>query len=181
MTQRTNAFPELDRDLRFIPLGVDEPRVLTPGQICRYNEAGHLFPIDIFSPGEIAELRAYIDDLLPRALAAGWGNYQVVNWYQCCRGIWDIVTDSRISTSLRTCWATPWCCGTATCLPSCPATPSGSAGTRTPPTGRSRPAGRSRPGWAIDDTDVANSAMQVIPTPDNASSADPVRDASLSH
>ena len=26
----------------------------------------------------------------------GWSNYQVVNWHKCCRGIWDIVTDSRI-------------------------------------------------------------------------------------
>ena len=66
MTQRTNAFPELDRDLRFIPLGIEKPRVLTHEQIRRYNEAGHLFPIDIFSRGEIAEIRAYIDDLLPR-------------------------------------------------------------------------------------------------------------------
>ena len=32
----------------------------------------------------------------PRALAAGWDNYQVVNWHKHCRGIWDIVTDSRI-------------------------------------------------------------------------------------
>ena len=56
MTQHTNAFPELDRDLRFIPSGVEEPRVLTPGQICRYNEAGHLFPINIFSPAEIADV-----------------------------------------------------------------------------------------------------------------------------
>ena len=86
----------LDRDLRFIPLGVDDPQVLTPAQIRRYNEAGHLFPIDIFSPAEIAEIRAYIDNLLPRALAAGWDNYQVVNWHKHCRGIWDIVTDSRI-------------------------------------------------------------------------------------
>ena len=78
-TQLTNAFPELDRDLRFIPLGVEEPQVLTPGQIRRYDEAGHLFPINIFSPDEIDEIRAYIDDLLPRALAAGWDNYQVVN------------------------------------------------------------------------------------------------------
>ena len=45
----------------------------------RYNEVGHLFPIDIFSPGEIAEIRAYIDDLLPKALAAGWNSYEVVN------------------------------------------------------------------------------------------------------
>ena len=58
MTQHTNAFPDLDRDLRFIPLGVDHPRTLTPTQVRRYNEVGHLFPIDIFSPGEIAEIRA---------------------------------------------------------------------------------------------------------------------------
>ena len=81
MTQRTNAFLELDRDLRFIPLGVDEPRYLSVDQTRRYNEAGHLFPIDIFSPTEIAEIRAYIDDLLARALEAGWDNYEVVNWH----------------------------------------------------------------------------------------------------
>ena len=95
-TRRINAFPELDRDLRFIPLGVDEPRHLSVDQVRRYNDAGHLFPIDIFSPTEIAEIRAYIDDLLPRTLAAGWDNYQVVNWHKHCGGIWDIVTDSRI-------------------------------------------------------------------------------------
>ena len=70
--------------------------MLTPGQIRRYNDKGHLFPVDIFSPAEIAEIRAYIDDLLPQALAAGCDNYQVVNWHKHCRGIWDIVTDSRI-------------------------------------------------------------------------------------
>ncbi len=96
MAQHTNAFPELHRDLRFIPLGVDDPQVLSPAQVRRYNEAGHLFPIDIFTPGEIAEIRAYIDDLLPRAMAAGWDNYQVVNWHKHCRGLWDIVTDPRI-------------------------------------------------------------------------------------
>ena len=50
MTQHTDAFPNLDRDLRFIPLGVEEAQVLTPTPIRRYNEAGHLFSIDIFSP-----------------------------------------------------------------------------------------------------------------------------------
>ena len=32
-----NAFPDLYRDLRFIPLGVNEPLVLAPGQIRRYK------------------------------------------------------------------------------------------------------------------------------------------------
>ena len=85
--QHTNAFPELDRDLRFIPLGVDEPRVLTGEQIRRYNEVGHLFPIDIFSPAEIAEIRGYIDDLLPKAMAAGWSNYG-----------WSTVTSTAVAS-----------------------------------------------------------------------------------
>ncbi|MCY4101826.1 MAG: hypothetical protein OXG55_00970 [bacterium] len=48
-------------------------------QVRRYNEVGHLFPINIFSPTEIAEIRAYIDDLLPKALATGWNIYEAVN------------------------------------------------------------------------------------------------------
>ena len=47
-TQRTNTLPELDRDLRFIPLGVDEPRRLSDDQIRRQYDRGHLFPIDVF-------------------------------------------------------------------------------------------------------------------------------------
>ena len=74
MTQRTNAFPDLDRDLRFIPLGVEEPQTLTPGQVRRYNDKGHLFPIDIFSPTEIAEIRAYIDDVYAYD---GWNAHSV--------------------------------------------------------------------------------------------------------
>ena len=31
MTQRSDAFPELQRDLRFFPLGVEEPAQLTAG------------------------------------------------------------------------------------------------------------------------------------------------------
>ncbi|MXV91418.1 MAG: hypothetical protein F4004_12195, partial [Acidimicrobiia bacterium] len=96
MARHTNAFPELQRDLRFVPLGRDDPQVLTPEQIDRYNADGFLFPIDIFSSDEIAEIRAYIDDLVPKALAAGWGNYDVVNWHKHCRGIWDLITEPRI-------------------------------------------------------------------------------------
>ncbi|MCY3925482.1 MAG: hypothetical protein OXG52_08235 [bacterium] len=42
MARHTNAFPELQRDLRFVPLGVDDPTVLTPEQIDRYNADGFL-------------------------------------------------------------------------------------------------------------------------------------------
>ena len=163
MAQHTNAFPDLDRDLRFIPLGVDEPQHLSAEQIRRYNEGGHLFPIDVFSPSEVAEIRGYFDDLLAGALAAGWNNYEVVNWHMHCGGIWDIATDRRIidvvsdllgdtvilrhshlfaklpGDAKRVSWhqdASYW-----------PLTPS-----------------RVVSAWlAIDDVDVDNSAMHVIP------------------
>ena len=95
-------------------------------------------------------------------MAAGWSNYDVVNWHKTCRGIWDIVTEPRIIDVVadllgatvvlrhshlfaklagdpkRVSWhqdASYW-----------PLTPS-----------------RVVSAWlAIDDTDIANSATQVI-------------------
>ena len=163
MTQRTDAFPDLPRDLRFFPLGVDHPRHLDPAHIAQYNERGYVFPIDIFSPSEIAAIRAYFDDLLPQALAAGWNSYELTNWHKHCRGVWDIVTDRRIidvmedllgetvilrhshffaklpGDGMRVSWhqdASYW-----------PLTPS-----------------KVVSAWlAIDDVDLGNGAMQVIP------------------
>ena len=97
MTLHTDAFAELDRELRFFPLGVDHPRTLSREQIAHYNEKGYVYPIDIFSADEIAEIRRYFDGLLESALAAGWNSYEMTNWHKHCRGVWDIVqTESRI-------------------------------------------------------------------------------------
>ncbi len=163
MTQRTDAYPELERDLRFFPLGVDEPTNLTTQQIEQYNGKGYVFPIDIFSQSEIESIRSYFDDLLPKALDAGWNSYELTNWHKHCQGVWDIVTDSRIidvmedmlgetvilrhshffaklpGDGMRVSWhqdASYW-----------PITPS-----------------KVVSAWlAIDDSDLGNGAMQVIP------------------
>ena len=66
MTQRTDAYPELDRDLRFFPLGVEQPRQLSAGQIQQYNDKGYIFPIDIFSKSEIEVIRATSTSCCPR-------------------------------------------------------------------------------------------------------------------
>lgn len=163
MTERSDAFPELERDLRFFPLGVEEPRYLSGEQIRQYNERGYVFPVDIFSASEIGAIRAYFDELLPKALEAGWNSYELTNWHKHCRGVWDIVTDSRIidvmedmlgetvilrhshffaklpGDGMRVSWhqdASYW-----------PLTPS-----------------KVVSAWlAIDDVDLGNGAMQVIP------------------
>lgn len=96
MAERRNAFPELDRELQFFPLGVESPQYLSTAQIAHYNARGYITPIDVFSDAEISTIRSYFDELLPKALAAGWNSYEIVNWHKHCRGVWDIVTQPRI-------------------------------------------------------------------------------------
>ena len=96
MSQHLDAYPELERDLNFYPLGVKNPTVLSPVQIDRYNDHGYLFPIQVFDDREIIEIREYFDALLPQALAAGWNSYEMINWHKTCRGVYDVVTNSRI-------------------------------------------------------------------------------------
>ena len=96
-TARRDAYPGLERDLRFIPLGADAPKVLTRDAIERYNAQGFLFPFDVFDADEIGRIRAYFDDLLARALAAGWDSYEMTNWHKTCRGVWDLVTHPRLT------------------------------------------------------------------------------------
>ena len=91
-----DAYPDLGRDLRFFPLGVDDPKLLTHEQIQHYNEKGYIAPITVFDEDEMAEMRGYFDELLPKALEAGWNSYEIVNWHKTCRGVWDIVTQSKL-------------------------------------------------------------------------------------
>ena len=96
MTIQTDVFPELDCVKKFFPLGAETPRLIAKAQIDQYNDQGYLFPFDIFSAEEIAEVRAYFDDLLPKAMATEWNSYEVINWHKYCRGVYDLVTNSRI-------------------------------------------------------------------------------------
>ena len=57
---------------------------------------GYIAPIDVFDANEIGEMRAYFDDLLPKALDAGWNSYEITNWHKYCRGVWDIVTQPKL-------------------------------------------------------------------------------------
>ena len=66
--------------------------MLTRAEIDRYNAQGFLFPFDVFDADDIAAIRADFDDLLARALDAGWGNYEMTNWHKTCRTVWDLVT-----------------------------------------------------------------------------------------
>lgn len=96
MTTQTDAFPELDRIKSFFPLGVAEPSLLSVEQIQQFNEKGYIFPLDVFTPAEIAAHRAYFDDLLKKAFAMGWDSYGINGWHKHCAGVYDLVTEPRI-------------------------------------------------------------------------------------
>lgn len=93
---QTDAFPELDRVRQFFPLGVAAPATLSRKQIDHFNDKGYIFPLDVFDAEEIAAHRAYFDQLLEQALAAGWNSYSINGWHKHCAGLYDLVTDGRI-------------------------------------------------------------------------------------
>lgn len=157
------AFPDLQRELRFIPVQNPAPRCLTTAQIEQYNRRGYILPLDIFSPAEMVVHRAYFDQLMAKAEAQGWNSYSINGWQTYCPGIYDLVTNARILDYVQDllgetliCWATHYFCK----LPGdgkrvswhqdasyWPLTPSKTVTV-----------------WlAIDDTDRENGAMEVIP------------------
>ena len=62
----TDAMPELNRTLQFFPVENEKPSTLTHAQIEHFNERGFISPLDVFSEAEIAEHRAYFDQLMEK-------------------------------------------------------------------------------------------------------------------
>lgn len=96
VTAGQNELESVNRDLRFYPVTNDRPAVLTPEQIEAYNRDGYIKPVRIFSPAEIAEHRAYLDDLLARTLAAGGDSYSINAAHTRYGPVYDLITHPRI-------------------------------------------------------------------------------------
>jgi hypothetical protein len=86
----------IERDLRFYPSTVEEPRVLTREQVAGYNRDGFIRPIRIYSDDEIADIRRYFDDLLAKVLAAGGDSYSISTAHLKYGRVYDILTEPRI-------------------------------------------------------------------------------------
>jgi hypothetical protein len=92
----TGELSRLDRDLRFHPSSIVNPKTLTAGQIENFNRDGTLKGIRIFSPEEIAGIRRYFDDLLARTLAAGGDSYSISTAHLRHGRVYDLLTDARV-------------------------------------------------------------------------------------
>ena len=92
----TDAIPDMEREIRYFPVEDSDPKKLTAEQVQQYNELGYVFPLDVFSPEEAEANRAYFNELMEKASAAGLDSYSINGWHNTCEGIYDLLVDKRI-------------------------------------------------------------------------------------
>lgn len=92
----TDELSTVERDLRFHPSVVADPKIFTREQVDAFNERGYLKGIRLFDAEEIADFRAYFDGLLARTLAAGGDSYSISTAHLRYGRVWDLLTHPRI-------------------------------------------------------------------------------------
>ncbi|MCX6629571.1 MAG: phytanoyl-CoA dioxygenase family protein [Candidatus Solibacter sp.] len=92
----TEELNRLQRELRFHPSTVEDPRTLTKDQVAAFNRDGYLKGIRIFSEEEMAGIRGYFDDLLARTLAAGGDSYSISTAHLRHGRVYDLLAHPRI-------------------------------------------------------------------------------------
>jgi len=86
----------IERDLRFHPLGVENPQTLAREQIESFNRDGFLKGIRIFDQDEMAVHRHYFDLLLARVIAEGGDSYSISTAHLKYGEVYDLLTHPRV-------------------------------------------------------------------------------------
>src|SRR5262252_2386127 len=87
---------QVERDLRFHTLGVENPSTLTREQIAAFNRDGFLKAIHVFNEDEISAHRRYFDGLLERVVAAGGDSYSISTAHLKYPQVYDLLAHPRI-------------------------------------------------------------------------------------
>lgn len=163
MADHDRRVSELDRDLRYYPVTAQRPRTLSSEQISLYNTRGYLAGIRAFDEPAVSENRKAFDSLLEQFLKAGKGSYAIDRYQDRVPLIHDLARTPAILDVVEdiigptiVCWATHFFCKMpgddmgVSWHQDCsywPLTPSKTVTV-----------------WlAIDDADIDNGCMQVIP------------------
>jgi len=153
------------RDLSFAESQPDRAKHLSAEQVETYNREGFLKPFRICDDADVERNRRYFDDLLEkiRQMAPDRDAYAINGFQSRCRGIYDMATHPRILDLVEdligpdiVCWATHFFCKLPHDPKSVPWHQDASYWRLTP--------ARTVTAWlAIDDADVENACMHVIP------------------
>ncbi|MBT6903706.1 MAG: phytanoyl-CoA dioxygenase family protein [Gemmatimonadetes bacterium] len=92
---------DLPRDLRFRPCEKKDPQALTRTQIDTFNRDGYIKGIRIFSAEQIAEIRAYFDQLLAKTLAEGGDSYSINSAHLTYGRVFDLLANERITAHIK--------------------------------------------------------------------------------
>ena len=98
---KADELSKIERDLRFHPSTVTDPRTLTRHQVDAFNRDGYIKPLRIFDAQEIAAIRAYFDELLAQTLAAGGNSYSISTAHLRYGRVYDLLTDPRIVACVK--------------------------------------------------------------------------------
>jgi non-haem Fe2+, alpha-ketoglutarate-dependent halogenase len=91
----------MQRDLRFHPSPVKEPKTLTREQVEAFNRDGYLKGFRTFSSKEMAEHRAYFDALLARVIAEGGNSYSISTAHLKYGRVYDLLTHPRVVAHVK--------------------------------------------------------------------------------
>lgn len=151
-----------DRDLSFFDaVGT---KTLTPQQRDTYNREGFCHSFEAFAGDNLTELRGYVDYLFELMRASGkHSSYALLGYHTRCRGLFDIVMNPKILDVVEDvigpniiCWTSQVFCKVAHDPKSIPFHQDASYWPLSP--------ARTVTAWlAIDDADVENSCLTVIP------------------
>ena len=151
----------VDQDLSFKPVLNPQPRTLSAADIDQYNLLGFSQPHSIFAPGEIAEIRTYVDSLMD---AMGEAGAYGINCYQArLSGLYDIATDPRILDHVQDLVGPDILCWATAILSKKPRDPKRVPWHQDASFWMLSPARTVTVWLAIDDADEENSAMRFIP------------------
>ncbi len=87
---------QMQRDLRFYPSQVTEPKVLAREQIAQFNRDGYVKGLRVFDETRTAQNRRYFDALLAKVLAAGGDSYSISTAHLKYGYVYDLITNPRI-------------------------------------------------------------------------------------
>ena len=154
---------QLERDLQFYPVANPAPRTLTPAQIAAYNARGYLSGFRAFTGSDAVKNRAASDRVLDRFIKAGLGSYAIDRWHDRIETIYDLATAPAILDVVEDivgpniiCWATHYFC-------KMPGDDMGVAWHQDCSYWALTPSKTVTVWLAIDDADVENGCMRVIP------------------
>jgi len=149
------------QDLRFEPVKTETLNALSAADIRHYNAQGFVQPFDIFDATEIAEIRAYIDDLMTQM---GEDGAYGINCYQArLSGLYDIATNPRILDRVEDIIGPDILCWATAILSKKPHDPKAVPWHQDASFWSLSPARTVTVWLAIDDADAKNSAMRFIP------------------